>query len=105
MDKISGNSHMNFYRKWRSSRHDIPKMFVERPYVAARTDCTQIHRHAAGAHGKFFRSFHKFSAKAFALLRRINAEQTQIHTVFALFNVDAADKTIFFFEKQEFAGA
>jgi hypothetical protein len=80
-------------------------MFVERLYVAARTDCTQIHRHAPGAHGKFFRRVHEFSAKAFALLRRIYAEQPQIHPVLAFFKVDAADKTVLYFEKQKFAGA
>jgi hypothetical protein len=79
-------------------------MFVEREYVAARTDRAQIHGETSCARGKFFGCVHEFPAKAFALLGRIDAEQPQIHPVLALFKVDATDKTIFFFEKQEFAG-
>ena len=101
MDKISRNGHGNIRRNWRSASHRIPEAFVERLYIAARTDRAQIHRDAASANGKFFSRVHELSAETFALLRRIDAEQSQIHPVPAQFQIDATDKPAALFEQQK----
>ncbi len=78
-------------------------MPVERLNIVARADRFQVHRRAARVHSEFFRRVHNFSAQAFALMHRIHAEQTQIHSVLTLLEVDTTDRNISLFEKQKFA--
>src|SRR5215475_8512523 len=92
VNEISGNGHWNFRRNRRSSRHNIAEMFIERLNVISLTDGAQVHRNTAIVHRKFFSCVHELSAKAFALLNWIQAEQTQIHSVLAFLQIDAADQ-------------
>jgi hypothetical protein len=80
-------------------------MFVERLNVVAWADGAQVHRDAVRVYREFFGGLHEFSTETFALLRRIDAQQSQVHAVFTLLEIDAADRIAGFFEQQKLAGA
>jgi len=80
-------------------------MRVERLNVGAWTDRAQIYRYTSRVDGEFFGSIHEFSAEPFALLCGNDAEQTEVHAIGALLEIDATDKSGDFVEQQELAGA
>jgi len=99
------NRHHNVGRHRRSSRNPIAEVHVKRLNIGARTDGAQIHRRTAGVYAEFFGNRHEFAPEPFSLLRRIDAQQTEVHAVRLFLEIDATDEGVIFFEQEELAGA